>query len=43
MRRLSAELMSTALVGRRNGMGGKLYLLFIVIAILFSIFAETPN
>ncbi len=43
MRRLSAELMGSALVGRRNGLGGKLYLIFIVVVVLISIFAETPH
>lgn len=43
MRRLSTELMGSALVGRRNGIGGKLYLLFIIMVVLFSIFAETPK
>lgn len=40
MRRLSAELMSSALTGRnRGGIGGKLYLGFIIIVILASLFS----
>lgn len=39
-KRLSAELMNTALLGRSGGMGGKMYLLLIIIVMLISFFAE---
>jgi uncharacterized protein (AIM24 family) len=41
MRRLSAELMSSALTGRnRGGVWGKVYLGFIIVVIIASLFAE---
>lgn len=42
-KRLSAELMRSALLGRSGGMGGKLYLLLVIIIVLISIFMDLPD
>lgn len=39
-KRLSAEMMRAALIGRSTGVGGKLYLLLIIVIMLISFFAE---
>ena len=39
MSRLSAEIMANALAGKR-GMGGKFYVLLVIIVALFSLFSE---
>ena len=40
MRRLSGELMANAVIGRRNGVGGKMYLLFVIVFVLIGILSE---
>ena len=40
MSRLSAEIMGNALAGNKRGMGGKFYVLLVIIVALFSLFSE---
>jgi len=39
MSRLSAEIMGNALAGNKRGMGGKFYVLLVIIVALFSLFS----
>lgn len=43
IQRLSSELLGAAVTGRRTGISGKLYLLFVIIAVLISLFSEIPR
>jgi uncharacterized protein (TIGR00266 family) len=42
-RRLSATLMRTAITGRGNGWGGRMYLLFVIVAVIYSVFGSLPD
>ena len=40
MSRLSAEIMANAMAGNKRGMGGKFYVLLVIIVALISLFTE---